>query len=72
MTVMVWRRTATLLVLSSSLLSLQARLVQVQANQATDSGWQRFSRRGFGGGGFAVFTVAASAAFMAVPATSRW
>jgi hypothetical protein len=55
MTMMTWRRTATLLVLSCSLLSPQARLAQAQADQVTDSGWPRFSGRGFGGGGFGGF-----------------
>jgi hypothetical protein len=55
MTVMVWRCTATRLVLFCSLLSPQARLAQAQADQATDRGWPRFSGRGFGGGGFGGF-----------------
>jgi hypothetical protein len=41
MTMMVWRRTATLLVLFCSLLSPQVCLAQAQADQATDSGWPR-------------------------------
>ena len=41
MTMMVWRPTATRLVLFCSLLSPQARLAQAQADQATDSGWPR-------------------------------
>jgi hypothetical protein len=55
MKMMIWRRTATLLVLFYSLLSPQAGRAQVQDDQATDSGWPRFSGRGFGGGGFGGF-----------------
>ena len=45
MTMRVWRRTATLLVLFYSLLSPQAGRAQVQDDQATDSGWPRQIQR---------------------------
>jgi len=41
MNMKVWRRSATLLVLFCSLLSLQAGRTQAMGDQATDSGWPR-------------------------------
>jgi hypothetical protein len=41
MKLMIWRRTATLLLLFCSLLSPQAGRAQAQADRATDSGWPR-------------------------------